>query len=320
MTFEEHLQSIFPGRLKTNELLGKHLNFRIGGPARFFAEVKTVEELVHAIQLCKEHEVEFFVLGGGSNTLASDEGFDGVVLKLAMRDIVINGTHLVADAGAISASVARKTADAGLAGFTWAISLPGTIGGAIRGNAGCFGGEMKDTVTKVEVYRVGQIVELTNRDLKFGYRDSWVKHSDDIVLRVYMELQKSNREELLAELKAIVEKRKASQPLYAGSAGCIFKNYEIDSVEELKRLKAYDVFPEAMLEARRISAGWVIDQLDLKGKQIGGAKVSDEHGNFVVNLGDATADDIVQLVALIKTKARNTFGIQLHEEIKYLGF
>lgn len=313
------LKTIFGDRLKENEPLAKHLNFRIGGPARWFTDVSTIEELEHAIAICKQHDVPYFVLGGGSNTLAADEGFDGVILKIAMRDYQIHGNTVIADAGVISASLARVTANEGLAGFAWAISLPGTIGGAVRGNAGCFGGETKDYLTKVDVLREGEVVTLTKDELKMGYRESAIKHSDDIVLRAYFDLPEGNAEELKAQLDETLAKRKSSQPLHAGSAGCIFKNYEITDDTELERLTSENI-PPAMLEARRISAGWVVDQLDMKGAKVGDAMISEEHGNFIINLGNATASDVVQLVSMVKMKARDRYGIQLQEEVKYLGF
>lgn len=313
------LKSIFGGKLKENEPLAKHLNFRIGGPAKWFADVTTIGELEHAIKICKENDVEYFVLGGGSNTLAADDGFDGLVLKIAMRNHQVDGQTVVADAGMISAALARVTATEGLAGFAWAISLPGTIGGAVRGNAGCFGGETKDYLTKVEVLRDGEVVELTKDELKMGYRESTIKHSEDIVLRAYFELPEGNPEELKAQLDDTLAKRKSSQPLHAGSAGCIFKNYEITDDAELEELKTKNI-PEDMLKNRRISAGWVVDSLDLKGLKIGDAMISEEHGNFIINLGKATASDVVQIISTVKTKARDTYGIQLHEEVKYLGF
>lgn len=313
------LKTIFGDRLKENEPLAKHLNFRIGGPARWFTDVATIEELEQAIKLCKENEVPYFVLGGGSNTLAADEGFDGLVLKIAMREYQIHGNTVTADAGVISASLARATANEGLAGFAWAISLPGTIGGAVRGNAGCFGGETKDYLTKVDILRDGEVVTLTKDELKMGYRESAIKHSDDIVLRAYFDFPEGDAEELKKQLDETLTKRKSSQPLHAGSAGCIFKNYEITDDAELERLKNENIPPE-MLEARRISAGWIVDSLDLKGTKIGNAMISEEHGNFIVNLGDATASDVIQLISMVKMKARDRYGIQLQEEVKYLGF
>ena len=315
---ENELRHIFGDRLKLDEPLSKHLNFRIGGPAAFFCEVQTVEELEHALSVIGD--TPYFVLGGGSNTLASDEGFDGVVFKLAMRNVQIEGNIVAADAGAISAAVARQTANAGLAGFTWAISLPGTMGGAARGNAGCFGGEMKDTLLKVEVLRDGKIVEVPAKELRYGYRESSIKHSKDIVLRVYLELEPGDAEALKEDLTKKVTARKESQPLHAGSAGCIFKNYEIKNQEELEEITQRLDLPEAMRIHMRVSAGWLVDHMGLKGKHIGDAQISEEHGNFIINHGSATASDVVQLISLVKTKARDEYGIQLHEEVQYVGF
>ena len=340
------LIGLFGDRLKEREPLAKYTNFRLGGPARWFVDAKTVEEIQQAVGIAEKAGVEWFVLGGGSNTLVSDEGFQGLVIRVVMRHHVIGGTTIVAEAGVISAALARATAEAGLAGFTWAISLPGTIGGAVRGNAGCFGGEMRDVVKSVQVLRCipplpespplagsrpeaggGQggvgacdMIELSNKDLKFGYRESAIKHSNDIVLSVTLELKRGDVAALRRELEEKLSRRKATQPLYAGSAGCMFKNFEFKNEKDLEKLKKEVDIPSEMLRAKRLSCGWLIDQMDLKGKKIGGAEISPEHGNFVINVGGATADDVVQLAAYVKTQASNRFGIQLQEEVQYLGF
>lgn len=329
------LSSIFGSWLKEHEPISKHTNFRIGGPARWLAEVRTEEELVRAIQLAKENQVPFFVMGGGSNLLASDEGFSGLVLKMAMRNIRIlpepvEGNSLrpstssgrkrvCAEAGALSSALARATAEAGLAGLEWAISLPGTVGGAIRGNAGCHGGEMSDHLVSIRLFRDGSVVEVSKAELSFGYRESSIKQSKDVILAATFELALGDSNTLKQKMDGFLAKRKASQPLYAGSAGCIFKNVEVNSVD-LERLKKEADIPEDMLRSGKISAGWLIEQLDLKGKSIGGAKISEEHGNFILNTGKATASDVVQLIAMAKMYARDRFGIVLKEEVEYLGF
>ncbi|MBI5793870.1 UDP-N-acetylmuramate dehydrogenase [Candidatus Uhrbacteria bacterium] len=316
----EALKHIVGSRVLQDEPLSKHTNFRIGGPAKWLVEVRTVDELKSVIALANEHQVPFVVFGGGSNTLASDKGYDGIVIKIAMRTYEIHGTTVVAQAGVLSSALARATANAGLSGLTWAISLPGTVGGAVRGNAGCFGGEMKDRLVSIVVLRGGKVDKVAKVDLVFGYRESKLKHTNDIVLSATFELEQGDTQELKAELDDKLMKRKSSQPLDAGSAGCLFKNYEIQDESELQRLFQKLDIPHEMMSARRLSAGWLIDQLDLKGTQIGQAKISDKHGNFVVNLGGATADHVVQLIALIKTRVRNGLGIQLEEEVAYLGF
>ncbi|MFH1631514.1 MAG: UDP-N-acetylmuramate dehydrogenase [bacterium] len=315
----DNLKQIFADRLKQDEPLSKHLNFRIGGPAKWFVEVLTLEEIQHALKIAHDAEVPTFVLGGGSNILASDNGFDGLVIKIAMREISVVDDRVVADAGAITSLVARASADAGLAGFTWAVSLPGTIGGAVRGNAGCFAGEMRDAVEKVEVWQKGKIVELTNDDLQFGYRESAIKHSDDIVLKVTLKLEAGNPDDLKRELTDALENRKSSQPQGASSAGCIFKNFDFTQEAQIDQLRQQVAIPEQMMQGKRVSAGWIIDQLGLKGERVGDASISTEHGNFIVNHGNATSADVKSLIDKIKTEALNRFGIELTEEVQYLG-
>jgi UDP-N-acetylmuramate dehydrogenase len=315
------LTALFGERLKENEPMSKHTNFRIGGPARWFVDAKTEDEIRQAVELATNSGVPYFVLGGGSNTLCNDAGYEGLVIQIGMRAHRIEGNKAYAEAGVISAALARAAAEAGLAGFEWAISLPGTIGGAVRGNAGCYGGEIKDTLVSARVLHDGKIVEISNANLKFGYRESAIKHSNDIVLSATFELKPGDRDALLAKEKDLLERRKKSQPLYAGSAGCVFKNFEAADDAQLQRIAAkIDVtLPPEMIASRRLGAGWVIDQLDLKGKRIGGAMISPEHGNFIINTGNATASDIVQLIAMAKMYARDRFGIQLEEEVQYLG-
>ena len=319
MTISQRLTQIVGARLQENEPMNKHTNFRIGGPAKWFVDVKSVEELKDVLEVARESGIAFMILGGGSNILVNDAGFDGIVIKISMRSYEIHGTTIKAQAGVLTCGLARATAMHGLAGLTWAISLPGTVGGAVRGNAGCFGGEMWDHLASVEVLRDWEVLEVSKRDLAFGYRDSSFKHNHDVILSVTFELAHGEEEQLKAELNDKLMKRKTSQPLNAGSAGCLFKNYEATD-EELQRLATKLDIPVQMSSARRLSAGWLIDQLNLKGTQIGGARISDVHGNFVVNTGEATADDVAQLIALVKTRARNEYGIMLKEEIEYIGF
>lgn len=298
------LRSLFGTRLKENEPLAKYVNFRIGGPARWLIEAKNEDEIAAALQLAKQGSVPVFILGGGSNTLPSDQGFNGLVIKIAMRVFSITpssqegggGSLVRADAGAMSAGLARATAEAGLAGLEWMISLPGTVGGAVRGNAGCFGGEVKDNLVSARILRGGRIIDVSAADCAFGYRDSAFKRTDDVILSATFSLSPGSPSVLKAKMEEQLAKRKASQPTNAGSAGCVFKN------------------PEGF------SAGKLVDEVGLKGQRVGDAEISTAHGNFIVNRGKATADQVIQLVALAKSRVRDLRGIQLQEEIQYLGF
>ena len=314
------LQEQFADRLKEQESMSRHTNFRIGGPARWFLEIKSEEDLVQAVRIAKEAQVPYFFMGGGSNLLVSDKGFDGLVIKMAMRAFTIEGTEVEAEAGAIVIALARKTVEAGLKGFEWAISLPGPIGGAVRGNAGCFGAEMKDVVTSARVLHDDTILELTNEELKFGYRDSHLKHQKDIVLSVKLQLENGDRAELEKRMEEILHTRKTTQPISCGSAGCLFKNYEIKNEEEQKEILEHLQLPDAMLARGQISAGWLVDQMGLKGATMGDAQISEVHANFLLNLGNATAEDVLHLITLIKTKAKELYGIDMHEEVQTVGF
>jgi len=318
----EKFKEIFGDRFKEGELLSKHLVFRVGGPAKWFAEARSVEEIKSAIDICHEENIDWMILGGGSNAIASDEGYDGLVIKIGMKGIEIDGLIVAVDAGMPSVALARQVADKGLTGLEWMVSLPGLVGGAIRGNAGCFENETKDNIKTVTVLRDGEVIDVNLQDLEFGYRYSSFKDEEnkDIILKAVFELKEDESAIIKERMHLILDKRKSTQPLASGTAGCTFKNPSVESIKELKDATHESQIPEEKLNGHNISAGWLIDQLDLKGTKIGGAYISKDHANFIVNDGTATADDIIKLVSLIKAKVRNNFGIQLEEEIQYIGF
>ena len=226
MDFGAELSARFGAQYKEHEPLAKHVNFRIGGPARHFVEAKTSTDIVDAVALANRGGVAWFVLGGGSNTLVSDAGFDGLVIKAANRVLKIDGTRVMAEAGVISAAVARATAEKGLRGFEWAISLPGTMGGAVRGNAGCFGGETKDAVESVRVLHDGVVQTLRRDEVHFDYRHSIFKtpeRAHDVILDVTLLLREGDRAEAMGQLEKNLSGRKASQPLGSSSAGACSK-------------------------------------------------------------------------------------------------
>jgi UDP-N-acetylmuramate dehydrogenase len=312
-------KSIFQDRFKENELLSKHTTWRIGGPAKWFVEAKNADEVKTVITTAVSSGIKWFVLGGGSNVLINDEGFDGLVIQLALRDIKVEGSKITVGVGVPAVLLARMVAEAGLSGLEWMATLPGTVGGAVRGNAGCFGGETKDHLVSVTALHDGEIAELPKNDLAFNYRDSLFKKNKDIILSAVFELSPGDPVAIKSKMEELLTKRLAAQPPAGGTAGCVFKNYVIKD-GELESLKKESDIPQEMLDKKIISAGWLIEQMDLKGKKIGGAKVSEKHANFIENVDGATASDVVQLIALIKMNARDRFGIQLEEEVQYLGF
>lgn len=302
--------------------MAAHTYLKIGGPARLYFVASTSDEIVAAVEKAKELGIPWAVIGGGSNLLVSDDGFDGVVIQANDRSYSIDGENVTAAPGMFTGLLAKATADAGLAGFEWGVGVPGTIGGATYGNAGCFGGEMKDVVTSVDAYDVanGKRVTYSNADCRFGYRDSRFKHEPHVILATTITLGRSEKGVGRRKIEEIMAKRKDTQPQGAFSAGCLFKNFEFRDETELEKLKREDEVPPEFLAAHRIPAGWLVDKLGLKGKTIGKAQVSPVHGNFLVNLGGATAKDVIALSSFLKMKVRDELGILLEDEVQYLGF
>ena len=305
-----------------NEPLAAHTIFRIGGPARLLRrEEREIACPCGRAGECRRH-VPWEILGGGSNVLASDKGFDGLIIQPANREWGINGQRITCEAGALMTVVARKAAEVGLTGFEWAVTVPGTIGGAIFGNAGCFGGEMKDVVTSVDAYRIadGKRVTLSREECRFGYRDSLFKHERHLILGCSLKLAAGDAAAALAKLDEYIAQRKEEQPLGTASAGCMFKNYSFSNDTDITKLRDEVDIPPAFIEARRIPAGWLVERAGFKGYRLGNVAVSEKHANFLVNLGGGTADEVAQLVSIIQMRVRDQYGIPLKTEVQFIGF
>lgn len=307
---------------RRDEPIAPKMYLKIGGPARLFVVANSSEELLAAVHAATKVGIPWYVFGGGSNMLVSDDGYEGVLIQAASRAVRIEGTRIIADAGCLSGVIAKNAVRAGLVGFEWGVGLPGTIGGAVYGNAGCFGGEMKDVVESVHAYAVREQrdVVLTGEACAFAYRESMFKREPHVILDVTLILREGDPVQAQQKLEEIMAKRKDTQPQGAFTAGCLFKNIEYQDESVLERAKRELEIPPEMLAAKRIPAGWVIDQLGLKGKTIGNAQVSPVHGNFLVNLGGATASDVIQLSSVIKMNVRDKLGLLLQDEVQYVGF
>jgi UDP-N-acetylmuramate dehydrogenase len=307
---------------KRDEPIAPKTYLKIGGPARLFVVANSSDELLAAVKVAKEVGIPFYVFGGGANILVSDDGFEGVLIQAATRAFKIDGEKVVADAGVFTGLLARETVKAGLEGFEWGIGVPGTVGGATYGNAGCFGGEMKDVVTNVRAYDVANDREMnySNAECGFAYRESRFKHEPHVILEATLTLKKGDPVLAQQKLEEIMGKRKETQPQGAFTAGCLFKNFEYQDESALDIAKRDVEIPPEMIAVKRIPAGWLIDKLGLKGKTIGKAQVSPVHGNFLVNLGGATANDVLQLSSYVKMKVRDELGLLLEDEVQYVGF
>ena len=322
--FNEYAQDCMSIVVKENVSLKPHTVFKIGGPARFFVEVKSSQEFKEALGFAKEKAAPFFIAGAGSNILISDKGFDGVFIKNLANKIDIKGEEVFCESGAMMPYIAAEAAKAGLSGFEWGIGVPGTVGGSVRGNAGCYGGEMKDVVRSVEVFNsdTATSYRLQAINCGFSYRDSIFKKNPGlVVLSATLELKKGDETAIRARMRVLTERRGETQDIGAKCAGCIFKNVlwarrDINKREFLGRFPVFSRFENDSA----ISAGFLIDEAGLKGKKIGGAQISRKHANFFINSGGATAEDVVMLVAVAKEYVHRKFGILLEEEIQYVGF
>jgi len=275
--------------------LSTKTTFRIGGPARFFVIVPTKQSLVRLISTLKYVEYKYFIIGVGANILVSDEGFDGVVIKLGFSQIVDNQCFVYADAGASLSKVCTFARQQNLTGLEWACGIPATIGGAVYMNAGAHGGQMSDVITMVDVLIDGEIKTMENRQLRFAYRKS-IFHSkkDWVILGTYLYLKKSNKQQIEDLENKYISYRKQTQPT-EHSAGSVFR-------------KPNESF----------AVGKAIDELGLKGTQIGGACISTKHAGFIVNMGNATAKDVINLMKLVRKQVYNKHQIKLKKEILYL--
>ena len=286
------------GALILGEPLCNHTTFRVGGKADAFLSVRNEEQLKKVVLLCKEYEVPFLVLGNGSNLLVSDNGYRGMVILIGkdMSDIRVEGTRVTALAGATLGSVAQAAAKNSLGGMEFASGIPGTIGGAIVMNAGAYDGEMKMVVEEVRVLtQDGAILTLSNEELEFGYRTSRVKKERMIVLSVTLLLQPQKQELIYEKMNDFAARRREKQPLEFPSAGSTFKR------------------PEGMF------AGKLIMDAGLRGYSVGDAQVSEKHCGFVINKGNATAEEISRLILDVQEKVKESFGVTLETEVIFIG-
>ena len=286
------------GSLLTEELLRNHTTFRVGGKADAFLSVCTEEQLKNAISVCRRYQVPFFILGNGSNLLVSDTGYRGLVISIGkdMAEVIVEGNLVTAQAGAMLGSVAQTAAQNSLGGMEFASGIPGSIGGAIVMNAGAYDGEMKNIVKEVCVLtKEGDIITLSNEELEFGYRMSRVKKEGLIVLSVTLLLEKKEQSAIYEKMNDFAARRREKQPLEFPRAGSTFKR------------------PEGMF------AGKLIMDAGLRGYTVGDAQVSEKHCGFVINKGNATAQDIRTLIYDVQKKVNEQFKVTLEPEVIFVG-
>ncbi len=309
--------------VKAGEPLAQHTNFKIGGPAQYFFTAQTTQELVRAIQVAHELQLPLTMLGGGSNVLVADRGVVGLVVEVRCNQLTINGQQVIAEAGVKLAYLVQQTVAAGLTGLEPLVAVPGTVGGAIYGNAGLPAaprGFIGDWVSEVVVCRGDKVIHVPQADCVFAYRESLFKHNSDVILRAALELQVGDKLKSQELIKTYLGARKG-QPYHLPSSGCIFTNVPITNPDEVRQKFAGEPKLEEFIARGQLPSSWLIDKcLSFKGKTIGQVQVSVDHANYLVNLGGATAEQVVMMISAIKQAARDNLGLQLQEEVRYLGF
>lgn len=295
----KELSSVIPEKqLLKDEPMKSHTSFRIGGPADLMVLPSEIRHIRHTLKVCQKWNVPFMVMGNGSNLLVRDKGIRGVVIKIAntFNGIWVEGCTIRAQSGAFLSTLSKKALQAELKGLEFASGIPGTLGGAIVMNAGAYGGEMKDIVVRAKVMDAqGNEFCLSNAELEFGYRTSYVQKKGLIVLEAELALSPGKYEDIKAIISELTRRRQEKQPLSLPSAGSVFM-----------RPPGY-------------FAGKLIEEAGLKGFRVGDAQVSEKHAGFIVNVGNATAKDVLTLIEVIQQKVRERYGVELEPEIKIVG-
>ncbi len=281
-----------------NEPMSRHTSFKIGGPADLLFVPKTIEHIEDMIRLCIELDIPYYIMGNGSNLLVSDLGYRGVIIQICknMSAYRIEGNRVYAQGGILLSSLSKHIYRAGLRGFEFASGIPGTLGGAVYMNAGAYGGEIKDVIIEAgTLTRKGEVRTLNKEALDLGYRHSSLQIHEDIVLSATLVLEQGDKKEIKALMQDLGQRRKDKQPIELPSAGSTFKR------------------PEGYY------AGKLIMDAGLSGYRIGDARVSIKHCGFVVNEGQATCKDVLDLIEYIQHEVKSKFDVDLEPEVKIIG-
>jgi len=284
-------------QVMTDEPMSLHTNFKVGGPADFYVVISHKDQLKRVIDLCRQENTPYYVIGNGSNLLVRDEGYRGVIIEIGrgLSQIEVDGQRITAQAGALMSKVANAAKDASLTGFEFASGIPGTIGGGCIMNAGAYDGEIKNALEKVELMdKYGNIHEEDASKLALSYRHSNIPDREMIVLSATIKLEPGDKDAIADKMKELNARRVEKQPLEYPSAGSTFKR------------------PEGYF------AGKLIQDAGMRGYKVGGAQVSEKHAGFVINTGDATAADIWLLTCDVREAVLKTSGVLLEREIKLL--
>jgi len=321
---------MFEDILQKDVLLSPYTTYRVGGKAKYFANIENEESLIESLAWAKDNSLPVFILGGGSNILVSDDGFDGLVLKIQNVSKSIeeqDGKYICTFGSGLSWSSALNfMLENKLTNLIDLTGIPGSVGGAVRGNAGIINKETSDGILEIKAIDYSDLdmpvtKTFSKEECNFGYRNSIFKQEKIIIWEVKFIDTKSeiSEEEIKNKVNEIISKRQNSQPYMYPSAGCVFKNPNLNKFsQEFQEKKDFvNVFNR---DHKEVPAGYLIELSGLKGYQVGGAQVSEKHGNFLINKENAKSIDIYELILHVKNAVRNNFGIELEEEIQLVGF
>jgi UDP-N-acetylmuramate dehydrogenase len=291
--------------------------FKIGGKAQYLVYAENQQDIIDSLRFAQEKDLPIGLIGSGCNLLIQDDDIEGLILKMNTKSIEIKDNQLFAEAGVSLAMLANFGHKANLVGLEWAPSVPSSVGGAIRGNAGAFGGETKDKLKQIRVYRDGAIEDIDSSGLDFHYRYSSFKEEDntDIILGGLFELEKGDIEASRMQIRDNIIKKSQNQPVGVACSGCIFKNYEGFINENL-----YSQYPDLKVFVAKgiIPSGYLIQEAGLKGFTKGGIQISEKHGNYMINTGTGTYEDVIKLIDIVKKRIFELFSVHIEEEVVYL--
>lgn len=282
------------GKVYENFDLINNNTYKVHSICDYFIEVDDIIKLTKLINFLKKENIKYLIIGNGSNIILPSK-YDGVVIKLSFYELEIDGEYVTVGSSYMINKLAMETVNHNLTGLEWASGIPGTIGASIYGNAGAYKDEISNYLEEIEVLENDKVKILKKNDIFFTYRESSLQKKELIILKAKLKLQKGNKEESLALIKDRLERRETSQPLNYPSAGSVFRN------------------PEGLF------AGKLIEDLNLKGKTIGGAQISEKHANFIINIGNATGEDIINLIKLVITEVKKEYNIDLILEQKIIN-
>lgn len=296
------LRCFLGDKVKSDEILAPYTYFKIGGPCDFFFEAKKTEDLINAILLAQELRINYFILGGGSNLLVSDKGFRGLVIKNSCKRIQANKEKIMAQSGTKLKELVNMAIANSLSGIEFCAGIPGTVGGAVYGNAGAFSHAVGEVLSEAILLKKDGRIEFADKSyFDFNYRYSKLKESGDILLSAAIQLKKGRKDRIKLKVEKNLADRKKRSPWKRNSAGCFFKNIVTQ-------------------DGTKVSAGFLLDQVGAKQLEVGDAAVFQKHANVFINKGDAKAKEVKKLARILKDRVKKRFGVNLEQEVICLGF